>query len=91
MLIAIASPYSLAALYVLFEAQGYKYFTFSTRVMLDLNSSSLDLVDQYGFSLSCPFATSWTSLEFCESTIASEMEHCLCFSMSLGYYQLVPR
>ena len=73
------------------EAQESKYSTFSTRVMLDLYSSSLDLIDQYGFSLSCPFATSWTSLELCQPTIASEMEHCLCFSMSLDYYQLVPR
>lgn len=59
--------------------------------MLALSSSSLGLIDQYEFSLSCPFAASWTSLELCQPTIASEMEHCLCFSMSLGHYYLIPR
>lgn len=59
--------------------------------MLDLSSSSPSLIDQYDFSLSRPFAASWTSLELCQPTIASEMDHCLRFSMSLGHYYLVPR
>ena len=59
--------------------------------MLDLNSSILDIIVQYGFSYSCPSATSWTGLELRQSTIVGEMDHCLCFSMSLGYYQSIPR
>ena len=89
-LLALASPYPLAAVYSLYLGVIFKYLTFSTRVMLDLNSPLLDIIDQYGFSYSCSSTTSWTGLEFCQSTIAGEMEHCLCFSMSLRYYQSIP-
>ena len=59
--------------------------------MLDLISSIPDIIDQYGFSYSCPSTTSWPGLELCQSTIVGEMDNCLCFSMSLDYYQSIPR
>ena len=90
-LLAHTSPYPLAAVHSLYLRVKFRSLTFSMRVMLDLNTSILNIIDQYGFSYSCPSTTSWTGLELCQPTIAGEMEHCLCFSMSLRYYQSIPR
>ena len=61
------------------------------RLMLELSSSILNTIDQYGFSYSFPSTTTLTGLELCQSTVVGEMEHCLCFSMSLRYYLSIPR